>query len=349
MEKKKSIKIELNKKYYYFAIISLTALVIIMGFFSLLIGQYGFSISKTLAILFNPSNHKEEFDTLKNIIVNIRLPRTAASIVIGAGLAVAGATYQSVFRNTLVSQDVLGVSSGSCVGAALAIVIGASQIIIQLFSFLFGIITVLLVFILSKLVKSERTISMILSGMLIGGLMSSILSIIKYLANPITHLPEITFWLMGDVSSISIQQFIPTGIVICICIVLILIRKWNLNYFCYSDDEAKSLGVNIIFERAYFLITSTIIVAASIFIAGTIGWIGLVMPHLARLIVGTNNKKVIPTSMLMGSMFLLVIDLMNRLISSAELPVSILTGILGTPLFVFCLIYNRYKKKGEIR
>lgn len=347
MEKKRLqndiyVKNEMRQK------ITIIIFVIIMFFMiivSLLIGQYGFSIVDTIRYLVNHTVNADKTDTLIKIIINIRLPRTLSSVLIGGSLAVAGATYQCVFKNTLVSQDVLGVSTGACVGAAMAIVLNLSTYYIQFVSFFAGIITVILVLILSKIVKREKTLSMILSGVLIGGLMSSVLGYIKYIANPNTHLPEIVYWTMGNIASIDIYQIGYIVLPIIMCNLIIFTRRWNLNYFCYSDEEAKSLGVNISKERIIFVVCATILVSSAVSVAGSIGWIGLVVPNLSRLLVGSNNKKIIPASFFMGSCFLTLVDIINRIVSAAEVPISILTGIIGTPIFVCCLLTNSSKQK----
>ncbi len=207
-----------------------------------------------------------------------------------------------------------------------------------------GMLSVLLVFILSRAFRTEKTLSLILSGILISGLMSSVLGYIKYTANPESHLQTIVFWIMGDISSVSMKQISEIAIPAFVCIALIFINKWKLNYFCYSDSEAISLGFNVNAFRTLFIVCATILVSLSVSVAGSIGWIGLVMPLLARILVGTDNNDTAGLPLILGAVFLLLIDIINRLISSAELPISILTGIVGTPIFVACLVL---KQKGE--
>ena len=347
MEQKKSQAdkyIEQKKKSHL-----ITALLFVLLLFlvvtSMLTGRFGISAFECLKIVFGfEQTDSSVRETLLNILINIRLPRTLAAIAVGASLSLAGLTYQCVFRNILVSQDILGVNSGACVGAALAIVLDMSVYCIQGLSFAFGIISVFLVFTLSRVFKTEKTLSLILSGILVSGLMSSILGYIKYTANPETHLQTIVFWTMGDISSVSMEQLKYIVLPMLICTVLILLNKWKLNYFCFSDSEATNIGFNVALYRVLFISCATVLVSLSVSVAGSIGWIGLVIPLLSRTLIGTDNDIVATQTIIMGPIFLLLMDVINRLISNAELPISILTGIVGTPVFVICLII---KQKGE--
>lgn len=323
----------------------LLMVLIVLTSVSVLIGQYGVSPVETIKILVGAQvASSDEIYTLLNIIVNIRLPRTIAAVLIGGALAVSGITYQCVFRNILVSQDVLGVSTGACTGAAIAIVLDLSVQYIQGLSFIMGLLSVMVVFFLAKAIKTEKTLSLILSGILVSGLMSSVLGYIKYMADPQTHLQSIIFWTMGDLSSIKISQIAQVLIPMMICILLIYLNRWKLNFFCYSDGEATNLGFNIKLYRAVFLVAATVLVSTAVSIAGSIGWIGLVIPQLVRTIVGTDNSDTVGLSFILGANFLLLMDVINRLISAAELPISILTGMVGTPIFVICLLL---KQRGE--
>lgn len=313
----------------------------------MLVGQYGVSPFKTIQILLDTQSASVgEVHTITSIMMNIRLPRTIAAVLIGGALAVAGITYQCVFRNILVSQDVLGVSTGACTGAAIAIVLDLSSCYIQGFSFVTGLLSVAVVFLLSRAIKTEKTLSLILSGILVSGLMASVLGYIKYMADPQTQLQSIVFWTMGDLSSISLEQILQVVIPMLICLLLIYLNRWKLNFFCYSDGEATNLGFNIKLYRIIFLLAATILVSTAVSISGSIGWIGLVIPQLVRTIIGTDNSDTVGLSFIMGANFLLLMDVLNRIISAAELPISILTGIVGTPIFVVCLLL---KQRGEKR
>lgn len=320
-------------------IIALLTITILLAGTSLFVGQYGMSFSDTIKSVLG-INGGVEADSIRKIILNIRIPRTLASIIIGGILAIAGLTYQCVFRNTLVSQDILGVSTSSCVGAALGIVMGLSSLHIQALAFALGILNICLIFLLSSRIKLDKTLSLILSGILIGGAMSSVLALIKYLANPETQLQAIVFWTMGDISSISLEQIGLIALPVVVCTIILFAKSWDLNYFCFIDSEAKSMGFNIGRNRILFLVCATVLVASAVSISGSIGWVGLVIPQLVRLLIGTNNRYTMPLSFLMGSSFLLLVDIINRIISAAELPVSIISGLLGLPLFIICWFAN---------
>ncbi len=336
-QKKRKIKLCI------FALLIFTLLLTIA---SLFIGQYGFSFVDTFNGIFGLGN-KEENEIVRNIIFNIRVPRTLSAIAIGGILAIAGLTYQCVFRNTLVSQDILGVSTSACVGAALGIVMGFSVMQIQILSFATGILNIGLIFLLSSRIKLDKTLSLILSGILIGGAMSSVLALIKYMADPEVHLQAIVFWTMGDISAISLEQLGFIALPVIVCSTIIFAKRWSLNYFCFTDSEAKSIGFNIVAHRMVFLVCATVLVASAVSISGSIGWVGLVIPQLVRLLIGTDNKYTVPLAFLMGSSFLLLVDIINRLISAAELPVSIISGLLGLPLFIVCWFVNAKRSQEQ--
>lgn len=349
MEKKKSQvdKYKLSKKKKDRVTAVLLVVLLVLAGMSMLVGQFGVPPIKTMKILFGVQSASEsDIHTISSIMLNIRLPRTIAAILIGGALAVAGITYQCVFRNILVSQDVLGVSTGACTGAAVAIILDLSSYYIQGFSFANGLLSVAVVFLLSRAIRAEKTLSLILSGILVSGLMASVLGYIKYMADPQTQLQSIVFWTMGDLSSISLKQISQVVIPMFICVGVIYFNRWKLNFFCYSDGEATNLGFNIKMYRIVFLMAATILVSTAVSISGSIGWIGLVIPQLVRTIVGTDNSDTVGLSFIMGASFLLLMDVLNRVLSAAELPISILTGMIGTPIFVICLLL---KQRGEKR
>ncbi|MBR5268819.1 MAG: iron ABC transporter permease, partial [Lachnospiraceae bacterium] len=296
-----------KKKALNTSILLITMLV--LAAVSMLIGQYGVSPVKMIKIMLGTCQAStDEIYTISNIMLNIRLPRTISAILIGGALAVAGITYQCVFRNILVSQDVLGVSTGACTGAAIAIILDLSAYYIQGLSFLTGLLSVAVVFLLAKAIKTEKTLSLILSGILVSGLMASVLGYIKYMANPQTHLQSIIFWTMGDLSSIKKEQIAQVAIPIVVCNLLIYVNRWKLNFFCYSDGEASNLGFDIKLYRTVFLVAATILVSTAVSVSGSIGWIGLVIPQLVRTIVGTDNSDTVGVSFIMGANFLLLMD-----------------------------------------
>ena len=315
-------------------------LLFILSLFSIFVGQYKLSFFETLNTLLGDNLN----NTARNIIYNIRVPRTISAILIGGALSVAGITYQNVFRNSIASQDILGASSGACIGASIGILLNMNSLYIQLLAFITGCLTIGLTYFTSSFLKMNKSISLLLSGILIGGVMSSILSLIKYLADPMQHLQTIVFWTMGDISNIDLIQIIYILPFLTIGIFTIYLLRWKLNYFAVEDYEAVNMGINITLYRNIFICASTMLISACVSVAGSIGWIGLTIPQLVRLIIGNNNEDSIKLTLVFGSCFLLTIDLINRLISSAEIPVSVISGFIGLPLFIFCIILESMRK-----
>ena len=305
------------------------------------IGRYAVSIED----VFKYFTFQEIENTPKRVIEYLRLPRTLIAVLIGCSLAVSGAIYQSTFNNKLVSPDLLGVSSGASVGACLAILIGFSSALISVFAFIFGFIAVALTLLISKAFKNKSNIILILCGLAVGGLMSSLVGLMKYLADNEMKLAEMTFWLLGDLSGTTIKEFwimLPVTIIGC---ALAIILSWRLNIISLGAKESKSLGVNYKATLVIFIIVATALTAVSVAIGGTIGWIGLVIPNIVRLFVGSNNKKVIPISILTGAIMMIIVDTIARSLAPNEIPLSIITGILGTPVFIYAI----FKRRREIQ
>ena len=326
---------------YVISLIVLSVLLVILFFVSMCIGRYAISIGD----VFKFFTFQEIEDTPKRVIEYLRLPRTLIALLIGCSLAVSGAIYQSAFNNKLVSPDLLGVSSGASVGACLAILVGFSSALISIFAFAFGFIAVALTLLISRTFKNKSNIILILCGLAVGGLMSSLVGLMKYLADNEMKLAEMTFWLLGDLSGTTIKEFwvmLPVTVIGC---TLAIILSWRLNIISLGAKESKSLGVNYKVTMILFIIVATALTAVSVAIGGTIGWIGLVIPNIVRLFVGSNNKKVIPISMLSGAIMMIVVDTIARSIAPNEIPLSIITGILGTPIFIYAI----FKRRREIQ
>ncbi|MFA5222783.1 MAG: iron ABC transporter permease [Bacilli bacterium] len=333
--KKKSV----NK--FVISLIILSVLLVVLFFTSMCIGRYAVSIGD----VFKFFTFQQIEDTSKRVIEYLRLPRTLIAILIGCSLAVSGAIYQSTFNNKLVSPDLLGVSSGASVGACLAILVGFSSALISVFAFIFGFVAVALTLLISRTFKNKSNIILILCGLAVGGLMSSLVGLMKYLADNEMKLAEMTFWLLGDLSGSTIKEFwIMLSVTIAGC-ALAIILSWRLNIISLGAKESKSLGVNYKVTMVLFIIVATALTAVSVAIGGTIGWIGLVIPNIVRLFVGSNNKKVIPISMLSGAIMMIVVDTIARSLAPNEIPLSIITGILGTPVFIYAI----FKRRREIQ
>ncbi|MEL7566458.1 MAG: iron ABC transporter permease [Dehalobacterium sp.] len=329
-----------EKRRSYPALLALLVLILIgMVIVSLCIGRYGVSIPDVIRILISkiipiPTTWDANAES---VIMTLRLPRVAAAILVGGSLALSGAVYQGVFQNPLVSPDLLGVSSGACVGAAIAILIGIGTFGVQVGAFTGGILAVTVTTTVPKLIKNSSNMMLVLSGIIVSGLMNSIMGITKYIADPETELAEITYWQMGSIAKVLPKSILTIAPAIFIGITILMLMRWKINVLSLGESEAKSLGINISTTRNIVIICATLLTASSVCISGTIGWVGLVVPHLGRLITGPNNIKLLPVSFIVGATFLLMIDTIARTLTSAELPLSILTGLIGAPFYFYLL------------
>lgn len=319
----------------------LSVLLVIMFFTSMCVGRYGVSFVD----VFKFFTGQQIDQTSYNVMLYLRLPRTLIAVLVGIALTLSGAIYQSSFNNRLVSPDLLGVSSGASVGACFAILLGFSTAMISVFAFVFGFITVFITLLIAKAFKNKSNVILILAGLAVGGVMSSLVGLIKYLADNEMKLAEMTFWLLGDLSKVKMEDFYVLLPVVVVCSVITIVLSWRLNIISLGQKEAKSLGVNYKVTFVLLIVVATILTAISVSVAGTIGWIGLVIPNITRLLIGSNNKKLIPISMLIGAIFMVIVDMLARSLAPNEIPLSVITGILGTPLFIFAI----YKRRKEIR
>lgn len=311
---------------------------ILLFFISFLIGRYPITpveVVYTLISKFNPSYAVS--DTVSSVVFNIRLPRIIGALIVGAALSVVGATFQAIFKNPLVSPDILGVSSGAGFGAAIAILINGSSYLIQSLAFIFGMISVSITYFISKVYKSSGILVLVLSGMAISSFFGSLISSAKFLADPNNKLPEITFWLMGSLSSINPKVLAPVLLIILTGLIILILLRWRLNILAMGDEESQSLGLNTETLRFIFIIVSTLITASAVCISGIIGWIGLIIPHITRILTGPDNKILLPASISVGASFLLIMDNIARTAFLVEIPIGILTALIGAPLFLLLL------------
>lgn len=293
-----------------------------------------------LANLFVPLDRSWQ-PQAESVIYTLRLPRMLAAVMIGASLALSGTCYQSVFKNPLVAPDMLGVSSGACVGAAIAILLGLAQAGVQVSAFLGGVIAVSCAVMIPKIIGRNSIVMLVLAGIIIGGLMSSILGIIKYVADADTQLPAITYWQLGSLVSVEWNNIIYNGVPIVLCILFLMLIRWRMNILTLSDEETHMLGHNSGWLRYAIIFCATVLTASSVCISGTIGWVGLVIPHFSRMLVGPDNRKLLPLSVVLGALFLLVIDTISRASMDSEIPLSILTGLVGAPFYFYLLLRQR--------
>ena len=268
-----------------------------------------------------------------SVVWNLRLPRTLLNALVGAGLAVAGASYQGIFKNPLVSPDVLGVSSGAAFGAALGILLSGVNQLATVLALVFGILSVFMTYTLSKLRGESSTLSLVLSGMIISAVFSALISLIKYVADPYDKLPAITYWLMGSFANSSYSNLKLVGVPILVGTVLLLLLRWRINILSLGDEEAYSLGINPVRTRLVIIAMATFITAACVTVTGVIGWVGLVIPHICRMLVGEDHKNLLPASCIIGAIFMIIVDMIARSATAAEIPIGILTAIVGAPFF----------------
>ena len=334
-----------HKRVPLWAKLAIAAAFVIIFFASFMLGRYGltpdqwfFGIVDHIAHWFDPNwpYYDQELD---NVLFQIRFPRIIVVLLSGAALAVAGASYQGMFKNPLVSPDILGASAGASFGACLALLLDLGNVYVQVFAFVGGMAAVGLAVLLNRTVKYDAILGLVLGGILVSTLFQSGTSIIKLLADADDKLPSITFWLMGSFASIDREQMLAIILPMIGGFLLLLLESWKLNVLSFGDEEARSMGINTRIVRLIVIFASTLVVSCSVAVAGIVGWIGLVIPHFARALVGPNYRVLLPASMAIGASFLLVVDDIARLLMSVEIPIGILTSLLGVPFFV--IIYRR--------
>ncbi len=318
-------------------------MLMITFFVSLFMGRYIVSPKVVLEILHSHifKVNLNMYEVERSVVLGIRLPRTILSLLIGAGLAISGTTFQGLFKNPLVSPDVLGVSSGAGFGVALGILIFNNSTFTSLSAFIFGIVSVALTFLPAKNKNKVSVLSLVLSGIVVSSIFSSLISLVKYVADPYDKLPAITYWLMGSFAKTSFKDIKLVIVPIMAGIIILLLLRWRINILSLGDEEANSLGVNPVKIRLIAIICATIITASSVTVVGVIGWVGLVIPHIARRIVGVDHKNLLPASGIIGAIFLTIVDIVARTATSVEIPIGILTALIGAPFFGYLLKRNR--------
>lgn len=322
-------------------LVGLTLLAFSVGRFSLSLGD----LASVLWARLSGGTHTLP-PTYDAIIFQIRGPRVLAAITVGAGLAAAGAVYQNLFRNPLVSPDILGVSSGAALGAVLAIFLSLPILAIQGFAFLGGLAAVLLVVMIGNAVRGHDAIlALILTGVVVGTLLGAGIAMLKYLADPYNQLPAITFWLLGSLAAISPSDLAVALPLVAVGLVPLFLLRWRINVLSLPDDEARALGLDVTRLRLVVVACATLITAAAVAIAGIIGWIGLLIPHAARMLVGPEFARLLPLSMLLGASFLLAVDTLARTLANIEVPPGVLSALIGTPLFLWLLATSMARQR----
>ena len=302
------------------------------------VGRYPVSVSE----LFSLISGAPVSDNVQTIVLQVRGPRVLAALLVGAALAAAGTAYQGMFRNPLVSPDILGVSTGAALGAVLAMFLSLGILFIQLFAFAGGVLAVALVYgVAARLRGHDPLLALILTGVVIGTLLGSAIALVKYVADPYNQLPAITYWLLGSLASTSAQDLRIAAPLALAGLAPMLLLRWRINLLALPDDEARSIGVDTRKLRALVIAAATLMTAAAVAISGIIGWVGLLIPHAARLLVGPDFGRLLPLAMLLGAAFLLAVDTLCRTLAPVEVPPGVLTALIGTPFFLWLFALAR--------
>lgn len=322
-------------------LVSLTSLavLIVVFFLALLMGRYSVSPEAFWTVITggDPANAID-----KSVILTLRLPRTIVALLVGVALSLSGLVYQETFQNKLVSPDFLGVSTGAGFGATIAIVLGCTGLMISFTAFLFGILTMLITVFIAKMFRSQSQTTLLLSGIIVGGFMSAGISFIKFMADTDKQLGEIVYWLLGTFSKATMKDVWILLPIVAVCALVLYLIRWRINIVALGRSEATTLGLNYTFYRGLIIVISTLLTAAAVAYSGIVGWIGLIIPHLVRLLVGRDSKKTIPLTIMFGATFTIVCDIISRSFTASEIPLSAVTGFLGTPIFI-AILYARRK------
>lgn len=331
------------KRRHYIA--PLVAILIAVFAASLLIGRYSMPPDQIATLVLEKLGIADFGNSraAHNALFIIRVPRNIGAMVVGAGLACAGAVFQGVFKNPMSSPDILGAATGAGFGAAYGILIAFSTVFVQLFSFVGGLLAVLLTCHIARRIdgKAATPVTLMLTGIVVSGIFQAGISLTKYIADPNSTLPSITLWLMGTFSGVNWGDVVQMTAIIGLALVPMFLCRWRLSVLAMGDEEAKTLGVNVPLLTGAMIVCATLITSTTVAFCGVIGWVGLVVPHIARSIVGADYAKLLPASALIGSSFSLVVDVIARSLLSIELPLGILTALIGAPFFLFLLKKSR--------
>lgn len=322
-----------------FIILALSVILVLTVVVSFNLGRYPINPSELGGILLSKLFPLKKFwtDTMATVLFNIRLPRILLACLVGCSLSAAGASYQGIFQNPMASPDTLGASAGAAFGAAFAILGYASQTMITVSAFFFSLVTVALVYIVSRKAKGSKVLGLILSGIMVSSLFTAGTSYIKLVADPTDRLPMITYWLIGSLAGATKKDVLFAIIPMAAGLVPLFLLRWRINVLTFGDEEARTIGINATRIRLIVVVCATLVTAASVSVSGMIGWVGLVIPHLARRLVGNNYRHLMPVTMLFGALFLLLIDNVSRNLLTLEIPIGILTAFIGAPFFIYLI------------
>ena len=307
---------------------------------SFVVGRYGVPLGQVVRILLSGVLPLEQTwtDNMAIAVLNVRLPRILLACLVGCGLSAAGTGYQTVFQNPMAAPDILGASSGACFGAALAILTGQGAVMITVFAFLASLLSVALVYLVGNHTRGNRVVNLLLAGIMVGSLFSACTSYIKLVADPTNQLPQITYWLMGSLSGTRMGTVKFAAVCMAVGLVPLLLLRRRMNLLTLSPDEARAMGVHTDRLRLAVILSSTVLTAAAVSVSGMIGWVGLVIPHLSRRIVGSDCRRLMPMACLFGAAFLLLVDNMARCLTATEIPIGILTAFVGAPFFIYLMV-----------
>ena len=322
-----------------FVIIGLVIFVVAAVVASLMLGRYPISPDEALGMLASRLFPLDAFwtDQQATLFFNVRLPRILLGLMVGCSLAAAGAAFQGTFQNPLVSPDILGASQGAAFGAAVAILLGLGAFGISAFAFAAAIVTVLLVLLVSSRAKGNHMMVVVLAGVMMSSLLQAAVSYTKLIADPTDQLAAITYWLMGSLTGAKPADLAMAAAPMAAGLLALFALRWRINILTMGDDEASTMGVNAQRVRIVVIFAATLVTAASVAVTGMIGWVGLVIPHFARMVIGCDYRKLLPASMLMGASFLLIVDDVARLATTSEIPIGILTAFVGAPFFLYLI------------
>ena len=317
----------------------LIVLPIIIFMAVLCIGRYSVSIPDVINSFATALTGKDHgvSSTTYTVVLELRFQRAIQGMFVGACLAASGACFQSLFRNPLVSSGMLGVSNGAGLGAALSILLFNSMVMNSIFAFSFGVIAVILAYFTGKVSGGNPTITLVLGGTIIQSIFSALLSLLKYVADPYSQLPAITFWLMGSLASTKTIELLYSSMPMLIGLAGMILMRWRLNVLAMGDREARTLGLNVGLNKGVVISFATMATAGAVCISGIIGWIGLVVPHMCRMVIGSDNKWLIPASISIGGCFTMIVDTICRTLTGGEIPLGIVTAIVGGPFFIYLL------------
>lgn len=347
------IRVELNsnsiflvKKNSYFILLAMMSLILILTLiFALSMGRYSINFSTIIKVLISKliDINIDWSITEQQVIESVRMPRILVAGLCGASLALGGSALQGLFRNPLVGPQVIGVSSGAAFGGVIAILLMLPDFYIAIFAFLFGVIALLVAMMIAKSGGGKNVLSLVLAGIVTSAFFTSLVSLVKYVADPNNTLPSIVYWLMGSFNESRYIDVIYILLPLLTVGIIIFKMRYVINILSLGEEEASSMGVNVNFSRWVILLSTAILIAASVSVSGIIGWVGLIIPHFARMIVGSNHGKLIPISMFIGAIYLILVDVFSRTVSYGEIPIGVITAIFGAPIFAWLLYKSQLR------